>query len=201
LTAVPKIAADTVAEHIAQQEAAVIAAASRLFAERGVAQVSLATIASEVGLARNSLYRYFPDKGHILAAWFRAELAPLQEASTAIASADQPADERLEAWLGLHLDYLTAPEHQAMMSAATEMPTVTDDVRADIAEGHRNLYATLGIIVEDLLRDTDPPRDSRVVTMLITGLLRSSADLVVGSGADADVVRGELLRTSRAAVV
>ena len=196
----PKITADTVAEHIARQEAAVIAAASRLFAERGVSQVSLATIASEVGLARNSLYRYFPDKGHILAAWFRAELAPLQEASTAIATSDRPADERLESWLRLHLDYLTAPEHQAMMSAATEMSTVTDDVRADIAEGHRDLYATLGSIVVDLLGGANPPRDGRVVTMLVTGLLRSAADLVVGGGADADVVSDELVRTARAAV-
>lgn len=196
----PKIAADTVAEHIAQQEAAVIAAATRLFAERGVSQVSLATIAAEVGLARNSLYRYFPDKGHILAAWFRTELAPLQDASTAIASAEQPADQRLDAWLRLHLDYLTAPEHQAMMSAATEMASVTDDVRADIAAGHRDLYATLGLIVADLLAAAEPPRDSRVVTMLVTGLLRSAADLVVAGGADLDLVRTELLHTARAAV-
>jgi AcrR family transcriptional regulator len=162
--------------------------------------VSLATIASEVGLARNSLYRYFPDKGHILAAWFRAELAPLQEASTAIATADQPAGHRLDAWLGLHLDYLTAPEHQAMMSAATEMSTVTDDVRADIAEGHRDLYATLGTIVADLLRDADPPRDTRIVTMLITGLLRSAADLVVAGGADPAALSAELRRVAAAAV-
>jgi AcrR family transcriptional regulator len=197
---VPRITADTVAEHIAQQEAAVIAAASRLFAERGVSQVSLATIASEVGLARNSLYRYFPDKGHILAAWFRAELAPLQEVSDAIAAQDRPADERLDAWLGLHLDYLTAPEHQAMMSAATELSNLTDDVRADIAEGHRDLYATLGVIVGELVATAEPPRDARVVTMLVTGLLRSAADLVVAGGADRALVRAELLRTARAAV-
>ena len=196
----PKISADTVAEHIEQQEAAVIAAATRLFAERGVSQVSLATIAAEVGLARNSLYRYFPDKGHILAAWFRTELAPLQDASNAIAAAEEPADQRLDAWLRLHLDYLTAPEHQAMMSAATEMASVTDDVRADIAAGHRDLYATLGLIVADLLAAADPPRDSRVVTMLVTGLLRSAADLVVAGGADVDLVRAELLHIARAAV-
>lgn len=196
----PKIAADTVAEHIAQQEAAVIAAASRLFAERGVGQVSLATIASEVGLARNSLYRYFPDKGHILAAWFRAELAPLQEASTAIATDGRPATERLDAWLRLHLDYLTAPEHQAMMSAATEMSALTDDVRTDIADGHRDLYATLGLIVADLVAGAEPPRDARVLTMLLTGVLRSSADLVVAGGADPDVVADELRRVAHAAV-
>ena len=196
----PRITADTVAEHIAQQEAAVIDAASRLFAERGVSQVSLATIASEVGLARNSLYRYFPDKGHILAAWFRAELAPLQVASTAIATDGRPAGERLDAWLRLHLDYLTAPEHQAMMSAATEMSSLTDDVRADIADGHRDLYATLGMIVADLVADARPPRNTRVLTMLLAGVLRSSADLVVAGGVDPDVVAAELHRVAHAAM-
>jgi AcrR family transcriptional regulator len=196
---VPRITADTVAEHIEQQEAAVIAAASRLFAEHGVSQVSLATIAAEVGLARNSPYRYFPDKGHILAAWFRAELAPLQDASTAIATSDAPAEQRLDSWLQLHLDYLTAPEHQAMMTAATEMSSLTDDVRADIADGHRDLYGTLGTIVAPLLAGTDPPRDARVVTMMIAGLLRSAADLVTG-GADRDTVTAELLRLAHAAV-
>jgi AcrR family transcriptional regulator len=197
---VPRITADTVAEHIAQQEAAVIDAASRLFAERGVSQVSLATIASEVGLARNSLYRYFPDKGHILAAWFRAELAPLQDVSTAIAAEDRPAAERLDRWLRLHLEYLTAPEHQAMMTAANEMSALTDAVRADIAAGHRDLYGTLGLIVAELVADADPPRDVRVLTMLLTGVLRSSADLIVAGGADPDVVAAELRRVAHAAV-
>ncbi len=196
----PKITADTVAEHIEQQEAAVIAAASRLFAERGVSQVSLATIAAEVGLARNSLYRYFPDKGHILAAWFRTELAPLQEASDEIVARSVPASDRLDAWLRLHLGYLTAPEHQAMVTAASEMSSLTDQAHADIAAGHRHLYATLGTIVDELVTASDPTRDSFVITMLITGLLRSAADLVVVNGADRSVVTDELLHTAHAAI-
>ena len=44
----PRIAADTVAEHVALQEAAVVDAAARLFGERGVARVSLADIAAVI---------------------------------------------------------------------------------------------------------------------------------------------------------
>ena len=140
----PRIAADTVAEHVAQQEAAVVAAAARLFGERGVARVSLADIAAEVGLKRNSLYRYFPDKGHLLAAWFRLELAPLQEQSNAIAVADEPPEQRLRRWLALQLDYLTAPEHQAMIDAFADSSVLSDEVRADLGRGHHELYATFG---------------------------------------------------------
>src|SRR5690606_10118161 len=71
---VPRISAESVAAHVARQEAAVLDAAVRLFSERGYSEVTIGDIAAEVGLARNSLYRYFPDKDHILLAWFRREL-------------------------------------------------------------------------------------------------------------------------------
>ena len=51
----PRIKADTIADHVAQQRAAVLDAAVRLFTERGYAEVSLGDVAAEVGLARNSL--------------------------------------------------------------------------------------------------------------------------------------------------
>ncbi len=49
----PRIKADNIAEHVAQQRAAVLDAAVRLFVERGFSEVGLADIAAEVGLARN----------------------------------------------------------------------------------------------------------------------------------------------------
>ena len=48
--------------------------AIRLFLERGYENVTLGDIAVGIGLARNSLYRYFPDKAHILLRWFQSEL-------------------------------------------------------------------------------------------------------------------------------
>lgn len=190
----PRIAADTVAEHVAQQEAAVVAAAARLFGERGVARVSLADIAAEVGLKRNSLYRYFPDKGHLLAAWFRVELAPLQEQSEAIVGSDAPADVRLRRWLELQLDYLTAPEHQAMTDAFAESSVLSDEVRADIGRGHQELYSTL----EQILAAASPDGGSgRVDTTLVAGALRSAAELVIG-GAERDLVIERLTRLASA---
>jgi AcrR family transcriptional regulator len=186
----PRIAADTVAEHVAQQEAAVVAAAARLFGERGVARVSMADIAAEVGLKRNSLYRYFPDKGHLLAAWFRVELAPLQEQSEAIVAADEPAEQRLQRWIELQLDYLTAPEHQAMTDAFAESAGLADEVRDDIGRGHRELYATLGAILSDVRGSQDT---TAVDTLLVAGALRSAAELVI-AGTDRSLVLGRLCR-------
>jgi AcrR family transcriptional regulator len=196
----PKIAAGTVAEHVAHQEAALVDAASRLFAERGVSNVTLADIAAEVGLARNSVYRYFPDKAHILAAWFAADLAPLLALCAEIAQRDEPAEQRLRDWMAVQLEALAAPRHRAMVSAVTEMASLPASVAEAIGDGHRRLYGTLATVVRarfDELGDSE--RDVRIVTMLVAGLLSSAAELLTGD-ADELLVRSEMFRAAAAIV-
>ena len=186
----PKITARSVPEHVAHQEAAVIDAAIRLFNERGVRDVSLSDIAKEVGLARNSLYRYFPDKAHILAAWFRTTIAPLIDLSNEIAAADSPAVDRLGRWVVEQFEYLTNPDHAAMLLASNEMTTMPDDVRAELGAGHRELYGSLAAVLRDTFHE-QPDRDIEVATMLIASLVRSAAEQA-RTGADIAVVQREL---------
>lgn len=192
----PRITAGTVAEHVAQQEAAVVAAAVRLFAERGIDRVTMGEVAAEVGLARSSLYRYFPDKGHLLARWFHVEMAPLVASSQHIASFDIAAHERLEEWLDLHLDYLVAPGHRAMIAATIGFGGLDPALRVEMADGHQKLYDTLTGVVDELLSQ-DTERDRAVVTMLVVGMVRAAADQVA-RGSAVDVVRHELLIAARA---
>lgn len=194
----PKIAADSVHEHVERQEAAVVAAAIKLFNERGMRNVSLADIASEVGLARNSLYRYFPDKAHILAAWFRATIAPLVELSSVIAASDRAPSDRLTEWVDAQFDYLTAPDHDAMLIASNEMTALPDDVRAELGAGHRELYSSLARILSDALAD-QPDRNLAILTMLIAAITRSAAEQV-RAGTDIAAARAELGRATLALV-
>lgn len=173
-----------------------MAAAIRLFTERGVAEVSLADIAREVGLARNSLYRYFPDKAHILAAWFRTTIAPLVAESEAIAASDAPVDLRLARWVDAQLDYLVAPDHAAMLLASTEMDRLPDDVRTERGAGHRELYSSLASIIGKDLKAAR--RDTTVVSLLIAALVRGAAEQI-RAGAAPKTVRGELRRCALAA--
>lgn len=136
----PKITASSVCEHVDRQEAAVIGAAITLFNERGMAQVSLGDIAKEVGLARNALYRYFPDTAHILAAWFRIAIKPLDAISDAIADDSTTPDDRLARGVDAQFEYLTDPDNAAMLIASNEIGSLSDDVRADIGARHRDLY-------------------------------------------------------------
>ncbi len=199
--AVPRISAASVAEHVAAQEAAVVDAAATLFARHGASSVTMADIAREVGLARNSLYRYFPDKTHILAVWFRRELEPLIERSAEIAHGEGEPLARLHDWLDLQLEYLRAPEHRRMTEVMSELSSSEDPVRTAVAEGHRDMYASVTGIIEALVR-TDGDGDGRdpdLLTVLVAGLLRSAMQLD-DSGADPAQVTAEVHRAAEAIV-
>ena len=187
----PRITGAPIAQHVATQEAAVVAAARRLFAERGVAAVSLGDIAAEVGLGRTSLYRYFPTKGHILQRWFDLEMDPLIERSRAVIAEHGPGADALEAWLDVQLDFVTDEAHVALVDASSAVPELAPEVLAHFGQRHRELYATL----DDVLAagGAERPETRRVRALLIAGLIRSSAELV-GHGVGRDVVRDELRR-------
>lgn len=139
----PRIEAASLAEHVAQQEERVFTAAIRLFIERGYDQVTLGDIAAKIGLARNSLYRYFPDKAHILVRWLRQEL-PLQAARSAqTLSGDGDAVTRIERWALDQLDYAASPEH-ALVARVSELSLDLDpQTRADLAASHETAIRPL----------------------------------------------------------
>ena len=198
----PRITGPDIATHVARQEATIVHTAVELFAERGYAAVTMADIASAVGLARTSLYRYFPDKDHILLAWLRTEIDGLIEQSQVIAAADRPAIERLADWFRLQLDYLEDPEHQVFATIAATMGTLGPAVRAELTAQHRRLYATVETIVADALSSSSPAarpgrRDPAVVAALVIGLFRAAGD-ALARGGDRAVIGPELDRSAAA---
>ncbi len=170
----PKITGPTIAQHVADQEAAVFDAAIALFESHGVEGVSMGTIAEEVGLARSSLYRYFPNKAAIVDRWFATTMQPLIEECDRIARSDRPQAERFIAWVERQLEFLSKPANQTMIHAALESHEMSDHQRAAIIDRHRDLYATLHAIVDGPGSDDDVVR-ARV--RLIVGLLRNIDDL------------------------
>jgi AcrR family transcriptional regulator len=199
---VPRISGPTIAAHVAQQEAAVVRAATELFAERGFAAVTMADIAERVGLARSSLYRYFPDKDHILLAWLRRENAVLVERSRAIAESDAEPQDRLRRWLRLQLDYLQEPDHQLFAAIASSLGDLEPEVLEAVVEEHRRLYATVEPIVADALQVSAggrSRRDPSLIAQLVVGLLRAASE-ALGRGVPVGRVRRELERAAVAVV-
>jgi AcrR family transcriptional regulator len=197
----PRISAPSIAEHVARQEASIIEAAAQLFADRGVAGTDIGDIAQAVGLARSSLYRYFPDKQHILIRWFELELVPIMERSREILDGDAPVDDRLVAWLDYQLDEMATPEHDVLLRLGEEAAASSAEVRTAIAQGHLAMYRTLGAVMDEALeahrRKGAKRRDPVVVTSLIAGLVGAAGRAIL-DGADAHAVRAEAHRSLRA---
>ena len=181
----PRIQADSIAEHVALQEAAVFDAAIRLFCEHGYAQVTMGDIAADVGLARNSLYRYFPDKVHILLRWFRAELPRQSERSRVLLAGDQPPVERIKRWADDQLDYAHQPEHRLIAALTDAAPNLDADTRAELADSHNALFAPL----DETLAEAGVAHaaDRSAITDLIGGLVISAAQREERLGPDPTV--------------
>ncbi len=137
----PRIAAPTVADHVAHQDEAIFAAAIGLFLEHGYANVSLADIASAVGLARNSLYRYVPDKAQLMVRWFRAELPVQVEAARRTLDGTGSVEERLARYVERQLDYAATPAHALIASLVEVVPTLREAQRQEFLASHRELLA------------------------------------------------------------
>ncbi|MEV0717112.1 helix-turn-helix domain-containing protein [Asanoa sp. NPDC050611] len=103
-SAPPKERADA-----ARNRAAVLEAAARLFAEHGVAAVSMDQIAAAAGVGKGTLFRRFGDKAGLGVALLDARERELQEAilhGPPPLGPGAPPAERLAAFLDAYLDYL-----------------------------------------------------------------------------------------------
>ncbi|HML13706.1 MAG TPA: TetR/AcrR family transcriptional regulator [Xanthobacteraceae bacterium] len=78
---------ENVARRLAERREAILAAASVLAAEGGMAAVQIAPVAARAGIAAGTVYRYFPSKVELVAAVMAAvserELAALRAAADA----------------------------------------------------------------------------------------------------------------------
>lgn len=189
----PKIAAENIEEHIRQQTARILDCAAELFATNGYRGTDLGSIAKSMGLARNSLYRYFPGKDHILVAVMQREMAPLVE-RTAGLNEDYPDPlERIEAWLDLQMQIATGPCHE-MISLLGDMNQANTDLRQNIRALHVSPRETLQQAVTELLAGTG--RDPEVVSSMVASMAQSAGGLAMTSR-NVDAVIEELKESVR----
>ncbi|PZG02007.1 TetR family transcriptional regulator [Micromonospora deserti] len=93
----------------ARNRVAVLDAAARLFAEHGVAAVSMDQIAATAGVGKGTLFRRFGDKAGLAVALLDARERVLQEAilhGPPPLGPGAPSAERLTAFIDAYLDYL-----------------------------------------------------------------------------------------------
>ncbi|HEX2050142.1 MAG TPA: helix-turn-helix domain-containing protein [Actinomycetota bacterium] len=133
-----------------------LAAADRLFAERGARNVSMDDVAAAAGVGKGTLYRRFNDRAGLALAVLEDKERELQDAVIRGApplGPGAPAAERLRAFLHALLDLLDAHTDLHVLSE-TSSPG---------ARYRSGLYAFYRLHVELLLRELVPRRDPAVL--------------------------------------
>jgi AcrR family transcriptional regulator len=168
----PRIQASSIKAHVAQQTGKLLEAASRLFRERGFHGTDMSDIAAEIGLARNSLYRYYPNKEHILLACIQRDMRPYMARIEALETSYPDARARIDAWLDTALDIATSPAH-ATLELITEIQESAPELRQEIMRLHQSPNRILEAAVRAVLGRQN--RDATLLTAMIAGMTQSVA--------------------------
>ena len=166
----PRIDAPTVAEHHVMRRDAIIAAARDLLGTAGASAVTPAAVAARSGLARTSVYQYFPSTGALLAAAVEATFT--DSSATLAAGVAQAGDPRarIHAYVRDALRLAArdhGPFHQLTLS---DLPP---ECVARVRELHDELLAPLQSGIENF-----GVRDTSLVTGLVFGAISAAVQLV-----------------------
>ena len=177
---VPKISADTLAEHREEVLSSLMEGTKRILLSGGERKLTAASVAADAGIARNSIYRYVSSVDDLV------DLVVAQgftDWAAAVASAvDDAPDARagVVAYVRSNLTLAASGEHT--LQSSLSRARLSESARRRIVEMHEQISAVL----HDTVAQLDAPRPDLVITA-IDALVNSSLSLV-GPDAPADAV-------------
>lgn len=186
----PRISEPTVAEHRAVQHRAVLDAAERLIVAGEGQMPTIADVATEVGLARSSIYLYASSRTDLLIQLLITAIGEwITELSDLMADVGDDPGDRLAVYVDATLQLFVGGSHGPLMAAAQQHPEAYADerVQAAHAEMEPTLHGLLGGI-------------SPASLPLIDAAIQRGAELVVHAEADLDAVSRMLQRMARASL-
>ena len=168
----PRIEAASIEEHVQAQTARILEAATELFRLQGYRKTNMDDIARAVGLARNSLYRYYRNKDFILLACVERDMGTYVEQMRTLGTQFPDPVERLGAWLEMQVDIATSPAH-ATLEIIAEIRSDAPELRRQLTALHEAPGAVLEGSIGEILRGKR--RDAVLITALIRGMVEAAA--------------------------
>jgi AcrR family transcriptional regulator len=163
----PRIEAATVPEHHARRRSAIVDAAVVVLRESGPAAVTPAAVAGAAGLARSSVYQYYPSTGALLGSAVEEEFRRTRDALEAATARARSARGRLTAYLDVALEAAVAGHRPMGAYAGLDLPT---ECRVRLGDLHASLLRPL----VDAVRDVGS-RDAEGTAGLVVGAVGAAA--------------------------
>ncbi|HEX4366351.1 MAG TPA: helix-turn-helix domain-containing protein [Rhodopila sp.] len=171
----------------------IMAAADRLFYQKGIRAVGVDTVAAEAGISKRSLYDTFPSKDALVAAYLRQRIQPLP------ASDLPPFEQVLTLFDQLHARFVTGDFRGCpFVNAVTELAEDCETARAIAADfkEQRRLHIAALLARTDI---PDPDTTASHIALLFEGaiatmLVRQDPDVAIQARDAASV----LMRTAGA---
>ena len=161
----PRIEAPTVAEHNAMRRRQVVDAAALVLSEVGATAFTPAAVARQAGLARSSMYQYYPSTEALLGAAVAEMLERSRDRIVAAVAAVTTPEERVAAYVREAIADATSGHATIPDLSGMQMPEVC---REGVRALHDQLLAPLRIALEDAQVD-NPQMASILVRGLVNG--------------------------------
>ena len=144
----PKISAPTVAEHRSRQRTALLRAATDILVAEGIAAVTPAAVGAAAGLARPSVYQYFPSGAAIIAAIIEDAFPRANQIlAESLAAAGTPS-ERLDTYIRETLRLAAQGYHRP--ASALAGATLPPECVARLTDLHREQAAPFIEVLTEL---------------------------------------------------
>jgi AcrR family transcriptional regulator len=156
----------------AERRAALLAAAARLFAERGFDRVTLDDIGGAAGISGPAVYRHFPGKQAVLAAILLDASEGLLAGGRSVIERDQDAAVALDDLVAFHVDF--AVSNAAVIRVQDrDLDSLVDPDRRTVRELQRT-YVELWVAVLARLHPSAEPAALRARALAGFGLMNST---------------------------
>lgn len=141
----PRIRADSIAEHKELTRRQILEATEDLIAELGSADFSLGEVASAVGIGRTTLYDYFTDRDDVIASLVEEELPGVMASLLAGVDHDATPPERL-AEVSERTVRFVATDPVFGLILHREVGKLSEDAQTRIRVAHQGLVREVGEI-------------------------------------------------------
>lgn len=187
----PKIEADSVAQHRANREQALVDAARHLLLTDGITAVTPSNVAARIGLARSAVYTYIHSGRHLLARLIDEDFTSwATHVDTAVRAAGPDPHERLHTYARATLQLAAAGTHQ-VVTALWDAP-LDEQLRSHVDALRHQLAAPLRAALAD--RGDDAPDTTAALAQSIV----DAAMQLIRAGRPADPVVQRALQFLRA---